>query len=424
MAGTMWCVLLLCLAAVSVDARTIGQEGVKVCRDLNIKTLESISPPLRAKAGEVNNKFYPAEFPKGHIGIKSFSAELVDEKGVSIPLSSIYLHHWVMLEFAVPKEKAQRHLGHLLRRMRRHHKHMMHYDATSFASLEAPHHHKFHKGKKSIVKNFLGKGGETRHTDTRKPGRYVVESGKPLEGYETAWVLNVHGLDTRGAVDPIGCSECRCNLYNATTDEDGNPLPEGYIGGLRCCGDGNMCALQEGFKAEERTFYLKYTWEYVDWNDCLIPLSSVGLDITNPDGFGENLVEYTVDGCGDADPNSEECVDTRVATLISPIGGEVVYTVSHLHSASLDAAIYGEDGRLICRTTPVYGDGEEAGNEKNYVVGIKSCTHQPGSPNSMRIKQGEKLKYVVKATKVGGPHTGLMGLVGVELVADGVSSAI
>jgi len=50
---------------------------------------------------------------------------------------------------------------------------------------------------------------------------------------------------------------CRCDLYNATTDEDGRPLPEGYIGGLRCCGDGNMCALQEGFNAEERTFYLK-----------------------------------------------------------------------------------------------------------------------------------------------------------------------
>jgi hypothetical protein len=185
-----------------------------------------------------------------------------------------------------------------------------------------------------------------------------------------------------------------------------------------------MCALKEGFNAEERTFYLKYTWEYVDWNDCLIPLSSVGLDITNPDGFGENLIEYTVDGCGDADPNSEECVDTRVATLISPIGGEVVYTVSHLHSAALDAAIYGEDGRLICRTTPFYGDGEEAGNEKNYVVGIKSCINHPGSPNSIRINQGEKLKYVVKSTKVNGPHTGLMGLVGVQIVADGVASAI
>jgi len=417
----MWCVVLLCLAAVAVDARTIGQE---VCKDLNIKTLECMSPPLRAKAGEVNNKYYPAEYPNGHIGIKSFSAELVDEKGESIPLSSIYLHHWVMFEFAVPKEKVQRHLGHLLRHMRRHHKHRMHYDANSVASLEAPHHRKFHEGKKRILRNFFGKGGETRHTDTRMPGLYVTEAGKPLEGYENVWVLNVHGLDTRGAVDAMGCSECRCNLYNATVDEEGNPLPEDYIGGLRCCGDGNMCALKEGFNAEERTFYLKYTWEYVDWNECLIPLSSVGLDITNSDGFGENLIEFTVDGCGDADPNSEECVDTRVATLISPIGGEVVYTVSHLHSTALDAAIYREDGSLICRTTPIYGDGEEAGNEKNHVVGIKRCINQPGSPNSMRIKQGEKLTYVVKSTKVGGPHTGLMGLVGVQLAADGVASVI
>jgi len=168
----------------------------------------------------------------------------------------------------------------------------------------------------------------------------------------------------------------------------------------------------------------QYTWEYVDWNECLVPLKSVGIDVTNHDGFDENLVEFTVDGCGDADPNSEECIDTREATLISPLGGEVVFTVSHLHAAALDAALYGEDGRLICRTTPMYGQGEEAGNEKNYVVGIKHCVNYPGTPNSMRIQQGEKLRYVVTSTKVGGPHTGLMGLGGMKIVPDGVSAAI
>jgi hypothetical protein len=49
----------------------------------------------------------------------------------------------------------------------------------------------------------------------------------------------------------------RCNLYNATTDEDGKALPEGYIGGLRCCGDGNQCAVQEGYNGERRTFHLR-----------------------------------------------------------------------------------------------------------------------------------------------------------------------
>lgn len=420
----IWCLLLMCLAVVVVDGRIIAQEGGSACDSLNVKKVTYMSPPLTAKPGEVNNKYFPGEFPKGHIGIKSVNAELVDQDGASVPLSEIYLHHWILLEFAVPKENSKRHMGHLLRKMRRQHKHGMHYDATTSASFEAPHHHKFHAGRATKFVNFLGMGGETRHTETRLPGRYVLESGKEMEGYETVWTLNVHGLDTRGAVNRMGCAECRCNLFNATTDEDGKPLPEGYIGGLRCCGDGQQCAIKEGYNKGERTFYLQYTWEYFDWNECLVPTTSVGIDVTNHDGFDENLVEFTVDGCGDADPNSEECIDTREATLVSPVGGEIVYTVSHLHASILDAAVYGEDGRLICKTTPMYGQGVEAGNEKNYVVGIKSCYGNPGTPNAIRIEQGEKLKYVVKSTKVGGPHTGLMGLAGVQLVADGVSAAI
>ncbi|KAG0592565.1 hypothetical protein KC19_1G262600 [Ceratodon purpureus] len=422
----VWCLLFMCLAAVAAG-RMIVQEGGSACDNLNVKKVTYVSPPLTAMPGEVNNKFFPAMFPKGHIGIKSLNADLVYQNGEPVPLSDIYLHHWVMLEFGVPKEKAQKHLGHLLRKMRRHHKHHMTYDdATAFAAFEAPshHHHRFHGDKKAKVMNFMGKGGETRHTETRLPGPYVMESGNPGEGYETVWTLNVHGLDTRGTVNKEGCAECRCHLFNATTDEDGKPLPEGYIGGLRCCGDGNQCAVKEGFNGGKNTFHLRYEWEYIDWNECLIPTKSIGIDITNHNGYDENLVEFTVEGCGDADPTSDECLDTREATMIAPIGGEIVYTVSHLHASTLDAAVYGEDGRLICRTTPMYGQGEEAGNEKNYVVGIKSCYGNPGTPNAERVEQGEKLRYVVQSTKVGGPHTGLMGLNGIKIVADGVKADI
>lgn len=417
----IWClVLFVCLAAVAVDGRFIAQEGGSACSSLDVKKLKFRSPPLTAKPGEVNNKYFPAEFPKGHIGIRSYYAEVVDENGVSVPLSEVYLHHWLIIEYAVPKEESQLHLDRLLSHMRSHHK-PMHYVADS----EAPHLQKqlTRDGRQKII-NFLGKGGETRHTKTRLPGPYVIESGKEIQGYETVWILNVHGLDTRGAVNRMGCTECRCNLFNATTDEDGKPLPEGYIGGLRCCGDGQKCAVAKDYNGEERTFHLEYTWEYVDWNECVIPTSTVGIDVTNSDGFGEDKIEFTVPGCdAAAPPDSEECIDTRVATRISPVGGELVNVGAHLHAAALDASLWGEDGRLICRTTPMYGHGEEAGNEKGYVVGIKTCHSIPGTPNAMRIEEGEKLKFVVKSTKVGGPHTGLMGIAGLRLVAEGVKAA-
>lgn len=161
----------------------------------------------------------------------------------------------------------------------------------------------------------------------------------------------------------------------------------------------------------------------MDWNECVIPVSLFAIDVTNHDGLGENLIEFTVEGCGNGDFNSEECIDTRVATAISPVGGEIVVTVSHLHAMTLNATLWGEDGRLICETSPIYGKGHESGNETGYVVGIRSCYGNAGSPDAARINQGEKLTYVVQSTKFGGPHTGLMAIVGLKLVSDGVAAA-
>lgn len=169
---------------------------------------------------------------------------------------------------------------------------------------------------------------------------------------------------------------------------------------------------------------LQSSWEYVDWDECVVPLDFFGIDITNKlHGFGGNLIEFTVEGCGDADPNSEACVDTQDTTVSAPIGGRVVYVVSHLHATVLDATLWGEDGRVICRTLPIYGHGTEAGDENGYVVGVVSCYPPAGSPQGW-ITQGEELHYQVKYSKVGGPHTGLMGIVGVKIAKDEAPLAI
>jgi hypothetical protein len=43
----------------------------------------------------------------------------------------------------------------------------------------------------------------------------------------------------------------------------------------------------------------------VDWDECVVPTETFYIDITNKDGFGENLVEFTIQGCDNDDPNSE-----------------------------------------------------------------------------------------------------------------------
>lgn len=53
---------------------------------------------------------------------------------------------------------------------------------------------------------FFGIGSETRHTDLSLPAPYGLETGNLAavpEGYEEAWILNVHAIDTRGAVDVV-----------------------------------------------------------------------------------------------------------------------------------------------------------------------------------------------------------------------------
>jgi hypothetical protein len=60
--------------------------------------------------------------------------------------------------------------------------------------------------------NTFGKGAETRRTETRLPAPFALELAPPSQipmGYKSVWILNVHGLDTRGAVDRMGCTECR-----------------------------------------------------------------------------------------------------------------------------------------------------------------------------------------------------------------------
>jgi hypothetical protein len=75
----------------------------------------------------------------------------------------------------------------------------------------------------------------------------------------------------------FGLSWCRCDLFNATTTEKGDPLSEGYLGGLHCCTDERRCAVKEDFHGPERTLYLQvnswrgFTLLYEHFSKLLFP---------------------------------------------------------------------------------------------------------------------------------------------------------
>ncbi|XP_043691377.1 uncharacterized protein LOC122642043 [Telopea speciosissima] len=96
-----------------------------------------------------------------------------------------------------------------------------------------------------------------------------------------------------------------------------------------------------------------------------------------------------------------------------PNGGAVIYGVAHQHSGGVGSTLYGEDGRVICSSLPVYGEGKEPGNEAGYIVGMSSCYPQPGT---VRVFERETLILESKYNSTQ-KHTGVMGIFYI-LVAD------
>lgn len=383
--------VLLAISAQNSQARITIEDGVK--------SAVYLSPKLMLQPGSVSNKvYYNIDFPRGHIAIKSFNAEVVDDAGNPVPLYETYLHHWVAVRYyqrqgvKVPKYNAN--LG---------------FHQSDFIIA----------GNSGVCKHglsqFFGLGSETRRTATHVPYPYGIEVGNPSEipeGYDEKWVLNIHAIDTREAEDKLGCTECRCNLYNVTVDEYGRPLRQNYEGGLFCCYDETQCRVKEGVESVKRSLYMRYTVKWVDWDNSIVPVKIYVFDVTDTwkksdesTGLHDCKIEYDIESCSTG-VASDQCLDTRRVILSAPTGGDIVYGVGHQHTGGIGTALYGEDGRLLCSSVPVYGEGNEAGNEAGYIVGMSTCYPQPGS---VKISNGETI--VVESNYSSAQrHTGVMGL--------------
>ncbi|KAM0051569.1 putative stress up-regulated Nod 19 [Helianthus debilis subsp. tardiflorus] len=353
-----------------------------------LKSMVYLSPKIPQHPGSVSKKYYyDIEFPKGHIAIKSFNAEVVDEAGDPVSLQETYLHHWITLRY-------------------------YHRKGVEFNDNLGPDF--IIAGNAGLcdhgLSQFFGLGSETRKTSTNIPDPYGIEVGNPLEvpaGYEEKWLFNIHAIDTRGTVDAMGCTECRCDLYNVTKDEYGQPLKPDYVGGIHCCYDGTQCKLKNGIKSIERNLYLRYTVKWVDWSDFIVPVQIFILDVTDPwqyTGIHDCLIEYDIEK-STTGVATHDFTSTKRSIMILPIEGDVVYAVAHQHIGGIGSALYGEDGRIICSSAPIYGHGKTAGDEAGYIVGRSTCYPEPGT---MRIAKGEALTVESNYSNEK-RHTGVMG---------------
>ncbi|MED6225511.1 hypothetical protein PIB30_094429 [Stylosanthes scabra] len=340
------------------------------------------------KPGRVVSKdFFDVEFPRGHIGIKNFKAELVDEHGNSLPLHEAYLHHYFVLRYfenAIISRDANKSNPFYGKKFRRN-------DGVCQDNVNSV---------------SWGLGADARKTSSELPDPFRIEVGThpenvPQEYDQEKWLLNILVIDTRGAQDKKGCSQCRCDLYNVkskdlinTTGVDGKPLPIDYKGGLFCCEKNSQCKLQKGYiKEKKRKASIKYTVTWVDWDQYQVPLKFYILDVTDQ-------VEYSII------PQNTDVERYHVKKTKIPMqkGGNLIYATAHVHSGIVNATLYREDGRVLCEIQSMYGTGKEAGNEKGYAIGMSGCYSKPGS---IKIKDGEML--IVEFIHENTYNTGLMG---------------
>ncbi|XP_004300378.1 PREDICTED: uncharacterized protein LOC101300539 [Fragaria vesca subsp. vesca] len=392
--------LVLLLAVLVLGLSLPCSDAIRINK---VKTTTSVylSPKFVLEPGSVADKyFYNIQFPRGHIAMKYFNAEVVDEEGNPVPLHETYLHHWVIERYYAETSYVEPVL-------------------SGFEDIKDP--------EFKIVRNsglcqndalgqYYGLGSETRKTDTHVPDPFGIEIGNPADipaGYEERWMLNVHAIDTRGAVDKLGCTECRCDLYNVTKDGKGQPLRPGYTGGLYCCYDGTHCSVKQGNNGVKRSLYLRYTVKWVDWSDSIVPVKIYIFDVTDrpdhsagPSPKHDCRVEYNVEPCSTVDAVNDRCFHNQQAVITLPTGGYIIYGVAHQHTGGLGATLYREDGRVLCSSIPIYGQSEDVGDEAGYIVGMSTCYPHPGS---IKINDGETL-VVGSNYSSSQRHTGVMGL--------------
>uniref|UniRef100_A0A7S2MVH9 Copper type II ascorbate-dependent monooxygenase C-terminal domain-containing protein n=1 Tax=Helicotheca tamesis TaxID=374047 RepID=A0A7S2MVH9_9STRA len=389
--------------------------------DLELKTYTSYTEALPLAVGEVANKFHTLNIPSGPIAVYEFKADVVEkdpetEEYIPVPLNEAYLHHHVVGS----KHKAYKHLEHVHTPMK----------------------------PKGMYKGVgFGAGSEARGT----PQKFYYPFAFTTHPDEDSWVANVHVINTRHMTteEAHRCLECPCtseDFYGNGTIKDTKRGWNGcndflaiemdndacyadtYKGGLRCCEDREFCMEKSALSEESpiSTFYLRYTLTYADFRPTNRPLGLAACCDVTGDVDRTGNIEYDIPQCEDPVNKAEECVYelTTVQQLHSGNNGafgirakigvetpneylDVVYMVGHMHRGGIDIEIKdAETDEVICLSKPSYGrDMGIAGDEKDYVVAMSTCTFNP--PRRMSTTDLVKVTARYDSTEA---HTGVMSL--------------
>lgn len=303
------------------------------------------SPPMPLKPGQVvftNPSQTPLAMPDGAYSILGFHGEVVDQYNQSVPLSTVYDHHWIAEDL--------------------HHKNYLCPGGPNYV---------------------FGIGAESRGSPVRLPAGhgYHVTAGD-------LWGGNIHLLHTQDLKVPAGgdkwtaikeCNEC---YYAPNKGPECTPAANGTF---QCCGDkcydgSCSCPTAGTMPQTPSTYYLRYT---VTYTKQVASVKNTALGVwTTPNCAAFYSIQR----------NDEQPEHLSSTEFTLQADGELVMAVGHQHVGALNISLFYND-EFVCASYPTYGSEEGvAGNEKGFLTKMSTCYDQDQAGGPLKLSQGDKVR--------------------------------
>ena len=289
----------------------------------------------------------PMPMPGGDYAILGFVGEVVDSRNVSVPLSTVYDHHWIAVDTF-------------------HRNQLCNWDEYSTGP-----------------EYVFGIGAESRKTPVRFPegyGYHIYDGdyfGGNIHLLHTVDLEGDDGTPEGAAAAAKHCNEC----YYAPGK--GAACTPAMNGTFQCCGDrcfdgSCKCPTKAGTKLVPTDFYLSYTVTFTR-----------NISMIKPVGVGV----YTTPNCQlyyAVLRNDDEPINISRTTFTVPADVEVLLAIGHQHVGAINTSLI-HNGKTVCTSFPTYGtETGVAGDEKGYLVKMSPC-FQKGQQGAapLKFKKGD-----------------------------------
>mmetsp|Transcript_63018 Transcript_63018/g.150120 ORF Transcript_63018/g.150120 Transcript_63018/m.150120 type:complete len:484 (+) Transcript_63018:98-1549(+) len=300
-------------------------------------------------------------------------------------------------------------------------------------------------------------GAEYRHNPQQFEAPYSLVLTRP-----SVLVPTYHIINTKDDTDEVSqLLECPCTpqrrIDPAAGTIDGQlPDPEfdcsrefkatgnpscgldTYVGGWRCCEHGvfvidtaKECWFPRCWEKPKDRIFMKFNFAYEDATEETRPIEPGACCDTTSDSMGFGNLEHDVPQCKDKE-NGCLFVTESVVPLGyydthhhsrhaagSPVGSDLVdlvFAAPHLHWAGLSMELIDDvTNKTLCKVERkpdnsggvIYGTGQQAGNEKGYLVGLEICSWNLKNAPRYRRDHPMRARSVYDASQA---HTGVMSL--------------